>query len=191
MKPVHARLTCRAHNRFSPSIALWQYFVGPERPLLSQRRYSSNVAEAVQKCASKDANQSDSPASDGIALQEAQLDGETGPGVIRKLAQPQVRIRKKSTAKGTWHADKVDASIARNIRNKHATRQASKNAPDRLLAIAKAAFEASEDYIGETMDAMEHPEPIKESQLPWCLPMSEKTMWGSDRYVEIPVMRPF
>jgi non-canonical poly(A) RNA polymerase PAPD5/7 len=178
MKPTHSRLTCRAHNRFSPSIALWQHFVGPDRPCLSQQRHSSNVPKAVQSGATKDADHSQSPALAGTPRLEAQVEGEIGTLNSGKLVKPQLKIRRKHTDKGIWHENKVDASIAKKLKTQHVTRQ---DTIDTLLAEARAKFKNSEDYIGGTLEPRVHPTPVNESQLPWSLHASERSMQGIDR----------
>jgi non-canonical poly(A) RNA polymerase PAPD5/7 len=185
MKPTHTRLTCRSHNRFSPSLALWQYFVGPDRPFLSQQRHSSNVAKAVQNGASKDAGQSKSSASAGLPQLDAHVAGENGTPQSSKIVKTQLKIRRLRTEKGTWHENKVDASIARNIRDQNAMRQARLEAP---MAEAKAAFKAFEDYIGRAVEPREHLTSVKESQLPWSLTASERTMQSIDRSEIIPMV---
>jgi non-canonical poly(A) RNA polymerase PAPD5/7 len=178
MKPTHTRLTCRAHNRFSPSIALWQYFVGPDRPFLSQQRHSLNVPRAVQTGASKDNDQLQSPASADLPRSDAQVEKDSGTPDSGKVVKPQLKIRRKRTGKGIWHENKVDASIAKNIKTHHVIRQATMDA---LLAEARVAFKASEDYIGRAVEPKMHPTYVKESQLPWTLSASKSTMQGIDR----------
>lgn len=43
-----ARLTCRSHNPFTPSIALWQHFILPNPPVLYHQRLSSSAPSATE-----------------------------------------------------------------------------------------------------------------------------------------------
>jgi non-canonical poly(A) RNA polymerase PAPD5/7 len=176
MKPTHTRLTCRAHNRFSPSIALWQHFVGVDQPFLSQQRPSSNVASAVQHRASKDAGNSDPQVATAVVRP-----AEGGAPTIRKPVRGGLNIIKKYTRKGEWHTNKADASIAKNVRQQHATRQAESNASEKLLAVAREAYDAAEDYEGVVVEPMVHPTPVKEDNLPWSLPLQERGIPGIER----------
>lgn len=135
----------------------------------------------MQNSASKDADQLNSPASAGLPRLEAQTEEENATTDSRKLVKTQLNIRRLRTEKGTWHENKVDASIAKNLKTEHAIRQASRNAPQPLLAEAKVAFKAFEDYIGRPVDPRRHPTSVRESQLPWSLPASERTTQSTDR----------
>jgi non-canonical poly(A) RNA polymerase PAPD5/7 len=166
MKPSRTRLTCRAHNRFSPSIVLWQHFVGPGRPLLSSQRPSSTAAEPTQ---------------DG-AVNNAQLEAQNTPTGPEQHGESSLKIRRLTTARGTWHPSKVETSIARNLQHVYATRQSSMNAPERLLATARAAFAEGRDYDGVVVQPMQHPTSVNERALPWSLAEIERgTMAGFDR----------
>jgi non-canonical poly(A) RNA polymerase PAPD5/7 len=157
MKSPHALLKCHAHNRFSPSIALWQHFVGLALPSPTQQRLSSNAAASVQDDA------------------DHRLRDEVGK------RQHGAEIRRIKTEKGTWWEKKAEASTAHNRMRQLAIRQASSDASGKLLARTRAAFAASEDYIGVVVEPMEGPIPIAEKHLPWCVAKGEWTMAGMDR----------
>jgi non-canonical poly(A) RNA polymerase PAPD5/7 len=178
MKPSHSRLTCRAANRFSPSIALWQHFIGCNLPSPTQQRRASIASAAVQDAANEDSRVELSlEASRSVKSEdEAALEGKHG-----RRDPPALTIRRKKTTKGTWHASKVEASIAKNKQDQHAARQASLYAPRTLLAKTATAFAASKDYTGVVVEPMESPTPVRESSLPWCLKEEERTMAGIDR----------
>jgi non-canonical poly(A) RNA polymerase PAPD5/7 len=179
MKPPHSRLTCRASNRFSPSIALWQHFVSCSRPFpTTQQRCVSTDPGAVQDGANEDSSDNTTPEADRSVTREKETAVKSQHG---RRGPPGLAIRKMKVAKGTWHTSKVEASIAKNKQNQYAARQASIKAPATLLAKTAAAFAASEDYIGVVVQPMESLEPVRESSLPWCLKEEERTMAGIDR----------
>ncbi|KAF2027911.1 hypothetical protein EK21DRAFT_102237 [Setomelanomma holmii] len=178
MKPSHTRLICRAPNRFTPSIALWQHFIGPQQHIPSQPRFSSTVSEAVQDSTSSD-NTVPGPGDSGPLQEEA----ETRNVLTQNKPSNNAKsvIRKTTTVKGIWHPDKRDASISKNIDTKHAARQASVEAAEQLLTAAKTAFDEGKDYKGVVVQPMLNATTVKESKLPWCLAPEERTILGIDR----------
>jgi hypothetical protein len=54
MQPSRARLICRSHNPFTPSIALWQHFVLPGRPLTHHQRPAYSTATKNEPAISSD-----------------------------------------------------------------------------------------------------------------------------------------
>ncbi|KAF1916113.1 hypothetical protein BDU57DRAFT_516011 [Ampelomyces quisqualis] len=157
MKPPHPLLKCHAHNRFSPSIALWQHFVGLDWPCSTQHRLVATAAAPVQDDADRPVNE------------------QVGNGPQR------VNITRKKTDKGTWFATKAEASIAHNKVRQITMRQARAKAPETLLASTKQAFAAHQDYTGVVVEPMEDPTPIAERFLPWCVAEKDRTMAGMDR----------
>lgn len=179
MKPSHTRLTCRAHNRFSPSIALWQHFVTRDRPFLTQLRPSSTVAEASQHSASHHVADAESQAADDIV---PPADG--GDSLIRK----HFSIRRTETDRGAWHASPLDASVARNREKRRIQfdhQKHSANSPTGALATARESFDAEKDYKGIVVQPVVHATPVKESEFPWSLPLQERGVPGLDRQVNI------
>ncbi|KAH4819838.1 hypothetical protein HBH61_030380 [Parastagonospora nodorum] len=175
MKPSHPRLTCRAHNRFSPSIALWHHFVGRDRPFLTQQRPSSTVAETSQHSTSDHVGDTESQATDGIVPPANRRDS-----TVRKTFS----IRRLETEKGAWHANPIDASVARNREKKRIQSVLQKHRADSpmgALATAKESFGADKDYKGIVVQPVVHPTPVKESEFPWSLPLEEREIPGLDR----------
>jgi non-canonical poly(A) RNA polymerase PAPD5/7 len=166
MKPPRTRLTCRAHNRYSPSIALWEHFFGTtNRPLPCHQRLASTIAEITQ-----DGTEGDAQFEPDNALEEHD-----------QHIAPAPQIRRMTTVKGTWRPSKVDASIARNLQYVYATRQSSMNDVEELLAAARAAFQDGRDYEGAVVQSIQHPTPVKESALPWSLPKEDMNIGGIER----------
>jgi non-canonical poly(A) RNA polymerase PAPD5/7 len=166
MKPPRTRLTCRAHNRFSPSIALWEHFFGSTyRPSPSPRRLASTAAESTRDEPNRDAQLKADNAQRGNSQNDA----------------PAPLIRRMTTLKGTWHPSKVEASIARNLQYVYATRQSSMNEVEELLATARSAFQDGRDYDGAVVQSMQHPTLVRESALPWSLPREDMSIMGMER----------
>ncbi|USP75110.1 Terminal nucleotidyltransferase 4A [Curvularia clavata] len=170
MPPSRTRLVCRAHNRFTPATALWEHFVGPHLPnlrlRLHQHRFSSTATE---------------PAHHGADADNAAT-GEVGAKGVQQEpgTKPALNIRRMTTAKGHWLPHKVDASIAKNKMQLYASREVSLTGPEKLLAVARAAFEDSKEYEGLAVKPMVSTKPIKESALPWCLRDSRSSMPAMD-----------
>jgi non-canonical poly(A) RNA polymerase PAPD5/7 len=130
MKPPRTRLTCRAHNCYSPSIALWEHFFGTtNRPLPCYQRLASTIAEIT-----RDGTEGDAQLEPDNALEEHD-----------QHIAPAPQVRRMTTVKGTWRPSKVDASIARNLQYVYATRQSSMNdvepdQPSRTAETTKARW---------------------------------------------------
>lgn len=177
MKPSPSRLICGAPNRFVPSIALWQHFIGPSQHFQSQQRLSSTATEVAQGVASS--NNGIVPSQEASTL--SQLESEIG--------QPssEWKVRRPTTARGNWYPNKRDASIAKNKRQKVIAHDESLSASVRLLAAARAASDAGKDYEGVVVQPIADPVGVLEENLPWSLPKVEMTMSGLDRYSATPL----
>ncbi|KAF2134874.1 hypothetical protein P153DRAFT_329689 [Dothidotthia symphoricarpi CBS 119687] len=183
MQPLRNRLICRAHNRFSPSIALWQHFVAPSRPLLLQQRLSSSTTEATQDNGTQDVGGIGSQEAIKINKSGAESGGE-GQQEGRIDKQPQLKIKKKKTQKGKWFPTPVEASIAKNIQKSIDKGPAEHR---EMLATARAAFNQAEDYEGVVVKPIFHPKPVWEKALPWCVSEEEMQLDGIERLaIEIP-----
>jgi non-canonical poly(A) RNA polymerase PAPD5/7 len=180
MKPSHARLTCRAHTRFSPSIALWQHFVSPNRPCLAQLHVSSTASETAQERPNEQDVLPHSQKPSGRTQQEDdhshEEQGRPNPSRLR-LKKP---LAKKGGDK--WHANKVGASVAKNLKARYNSQKAEAIASEALLATARAAFKAQEDYTGVVVKPIIPPgSPGIPSALPWSVLQDERPMGGVDR----------
>lgn len=178
MKPPHTRLTCRAHNRFSPSLVLWQHFIGTDRPFLPHHQpFSSTVAESTHDGADSANAVPIAPETGGLVQPEVEL--KQGKDVQSKT--PKLSIRKMTTTKGIWHPKKAEASGAKTVQKLYDDRKASLKEPEKLLATTRKAFAESRDYVGVVVQPMVSPIPCRENSLPWCLPKEEMTISGMDR----------
>jgi non-canonical poly(A) RNA polymerase PAPD5/7 len=87
-----------------------------------------------------------------------------------------------TTVKGPWEPSKAEASIKKNVGLQEKARKAAFAESDKLLAIARAAFDDAKEYDGVIVRPMINARPIKESELPWCLKTTERTVSGIERY---------
>lgn len=186
MQPSRTRLTCRAHNRFTPSIALWQHFVAPWRPFFHQERLSSTASKPAEDGPDSETPRVSSPEASGLGLSGAISGSKRRPAAL--IRSHPLRVRKPKV-RGDWHTSKVDASTASNQRSQAAAREASLDAPGLLLVQTRAAIEASNDYEGVVVKPMASPKSYREANLPWCLQPEEITMKGIERFA-LPLPHP-
>jgi non-canonical poly(A) RNA polymerase PAPD5/7 len=182
MQPSHTRLICRAHNRFKPSIALWQHFVVPNRPATHQQGHVSSASGAAQDGADTNStNVQGTPLNVQDASGRPQLEAEVEKPKARSV-KPRLRIIKKNTDKGVFHPYKTDASIQKNKQLREDARDTALAESDRLLSIARTAYDDAKEYTGVVVKPIVNATPVKESALPWCLKITERTVAGMDRY---------
>jgi non-canonical poly(A) RNA polymerase PAPD5/7 len=188
MQPSHTRLICRAHNRFTPSIALWQHFVVPNRPATHQQRHVSSASGAAQDGADTNStNVNGTPLNVQDASGRPQSEAEVKKPKARSAepehanAEPRLRIIKKNTDKGVFHPYKTDASIQKNKQLREDARDTALAESDRLLSIARAAYDDAKEYTGVVVKPIVNATPVKESALPWCLRKTERAVAGMDR----------
>ncbi|KAH9861870.1 hypothetical protein J1614_011623, partial [Plenodomus biglobosus] len=192
MQPSRTRLTCRAHNRFTPSIALWQHFIAPSQQL----RRSSSAPAATQDDAgsSPQPPNSDESSQAGLGQLEAALGCTVPPKKGKQKDESRPLVRRVTTPiptrQGAWQVNKRMASIVKNSRALWERRHESLKGPERLLARARRAANASEDYEGIIVAPMVDPKPVKESSLPWfqsraereALPAMDRLVLEMDRF---------
>ncbi|KAE8839758.1 hypothetical protein PTNB73_04169 [Pyrenophora teres f. teres] len=190
MQPSHTRLICRAHNRYTPSIALWHHFVLSSLPTTPRQRLLSTVTEAAQAgtganpdnahtketlIAPGEANGSQQTKKEGgqVAVRpsgEPAENSSTKPAEESSTAPPKnVSIRRMTTVKGRFLGSKKEASITTNRHAQNVDRETSLTGPEKLLAKTREAFSEARDYEGVVVMPMVPTTPIKESWLPWCV----------------------
>ncbi|KAI4644500.1 hypothetical protein J4E93_006405 [Alternaria ventricosa] len=173
MQLSRTRLICRAHNRFNPSIALWQHFVQASPSTPRDRRQLSTATEAAQDGASSSSKNDVSQARDA---QDTEV-------VTENAEAKQLPVRRMTTVKGRWLSSKVEVSVAKNKHLKRTKPDISNVESQNQLAIARDAFAKSQDYQGVVVRPIVGGKPIRESALPWCVNMEgESSMTGMDRY---------
>lgn len=182
MQPSRIRLKCRAPNRFTPSLALWQHFVASSPCFYQQQHHLSSVADRPQQASTNSAVGSTDFA-ERLGTVHSDVDSVIDePRHASPKNSPPVKIRSVKVDKGEWIANKLEASIAKNIRLRQEWRRASLAEPGRLLAVAKTAYNAAEDYEGVIVRPMLHTQPMKEKQLPWCQPHDQQEGGSFERY---------
>jgi non-canonical poly(A) RNA polymerase PAPD5/7 len=184
MQPSRTRLTCRAHNRFNPSLALWQHFVASTPSTLHQQQRPSSTA--TQASSSYDTGNGEPHHTHEISSPQ-QLE-TAAPDHDEQNKPSSIRARKMTTVKGRWFPSKAGTSIAKNMRQSQVTRQQSSNQSEVLLSHTKRAFQDSEDYEAVVVRPRLHPVPNEETSLPWSATVEERASQGPalDRYIKGP-----
>ncbi|KAI4622267.1 hypothetical protein J4E83_005009 [Alternaria metachromatica] len=177
MQLSRTRLICRAHNRFNPSIALWQHFVQPGSPGPRDRRQLSTATETAQDGANSSSKGDNTHARDAQASEAVTDNAAEPPNAEAK----QLPVRRMTTVKGRWLSSKVEVSIAKNKHLKRTMPTPSNVEYQDQLVTAKDAFAKSQDYEGVVVRPIVVGK-VRESALPWCVNMEgEPTMTGLDR----------
>lgn len=158
MHSIRSRPICRAHNTFSPSVALWQHFVAPNQHFPQRQLKSAFATEAAQSRDDETANSN-----------------EDSPNAELADAPPKTLVLKKvRTEKGNYEINKALYPKYRNkgqlpkqmsLGSKEPLTRAQ-NA-EMLFKKAQEAYDSAQDYEGVTVLPVEHGRPIKESTLPW------------------------
>ncbi|CBY01911.1 hypothetical protein IAQ61_006505 [Plenodomus lingam] len=179
MQSSRSRLTCRARNRFTPSIALWQHFIAPGPQ--QQRLYAAFSTTTTTTTAAADEATREEAAGD-VANVVLHANAEATPATPSAKGEPRPRrglvIRRpktdKPTSQGAWQEYKRVASVIKNAKAEWQRREASRQRSFEALTLAKNASKALEDYEGIIVEPMVNPEPVKESSLPWCPSRAER-----------------
>ncbi|KAG9190404.1 non-canonical poly(A) RNA polymerase PAPD5/7 [Alternaria panax] len=183
MQPPHPRLICRAHNSFSPSIALWQHFVQAHPFNPRDRRQLSTATQAAQDDAAIESKHvgPDSPTpSEARPVQKSQLETEDA-AKNTAAKRSKMKMRKVKTTKGKWLPSKAAASTTKNKKLKGAIPEALLKQRTELLDTARSAFNRSQSYKGVVVKPMVSEAAIKESELPWCLKKEDRAVPGMER----------
>ena len=169
MQPSRARLVCRSHNPFTPSIALWQHFVLANRPFLHQHR------QCLSSSAASEAEPSATPAPETNAPPPTPLDrsepndslehGENRRSVIRRIA---------SSRRSPAAVREITDVLAKGDPGDSVT----------LMAKTKCTFDNNADYEGVVVQPMLGKRHVPESTFPWALTRKERReMEGMKRWV--------
>ncbi|CAN9161581.1 unnamed protein product [Alternaria alternata] len=181
MQRSHTGLICRAHDRFNPSIALWQHFVqaNPSKP--RDRRQLSTATPATQYDPSSHGKHAESESSTSPEARDAQRSQvETREPEKEPTAKPW-KLRMMRTDKGPWLSSKVAVSTAKNKKLRREAPKALLKEHEKLLAAARHAHSKLESYKGVIVQPMMSETSIKESQLPWCLNEKDRALPGISR----------
>ena len=212
MQSSRTWLTCHAHNRFAPSTTLWQHLVAPAQCLGRQQRLLSSVDRAPHTNAgSKPASaNSDEPREKKAwanlryvlgkkteAAKIAHIPRElpwqarsahvprrvVAPRMSLEFSTKRVPVPKPDAVPGAESENASFAAIVAKFEALLDTRQAQLQEPRKLLSVAKAAFQADEDYEAFVIAPMQGSKTFPEAHLPWCLPPEKRDMPGLDRCV--------
>ncbi|EMD66692.1 hypothetical protein COCSADRAFT_84996 [Bipolaris sorokiniana ND90Pr] len=179
MQHSRAHLICRAHNRFTPTIALWEHFVGPHLP----QRFSSTATAPAQHVLDNGPTTTEVVANVQEDNGAQQSETEAQQTIEKPSAGSAPHVRKMTTVKGRWLPEKAQVSIAKNKVAKHTRQEESLTGPEKLLATAREAFAQSKEYKGVVVQPMVSTIAIKESSLPWCLDKTARDKSAMDLLV--------
>ena len=159
MHSIRPRPICRARNTFSPAIALWQHFVAPNQHLAGRPLKSSFATEAART--SNDENER--PSHQDLSADDKSI----------AIRQPGGRSVKRSN-RTPGSLQKRDAGVRRFGRiadppirmMRHHNQAVSRHVEGQLKA-AYDAYDASKDYEGVDIQALDLHVGVKDYELPW------------------------
>lgn len=162
MHSIRPRPICRAHNTFSPAIALWQHFVVPNQQLTRRPLKSSFATEAAQ-AGSDEAERPghEDPPADYNAIPI----GQGGGTLVRKSNRTPGSVVQRDP-----HVRRVGRFV--DVRTRALTGEKPHNVlahANKLLKTAYDAYDASEDYEGVAVLPMDLPVGVQDYQLPWAI----------------------
>ncbi|KAF1963335.1 Nucleotidyltransferase [Byssothecium circinans] len=204
MKPHRVRQICRSHNRFAPSIALWQHFVLPCHPLRQQRLLSTAseaaslpedgsanlsplqtpstiepLADPTASPATTSAEQRQGPKTkqDGPTAGTTESNKEHTPLIIRRL-------------RGSTPPGKVFSPAAASIRKElDAKVHKITQTISEQMKKARLAFDGQEDYEGVPVNAMASSAPTLQSTLPWVVPLTPELQRDSHTRLSLEITK--
>lgn len=174
MHSIRPRPICRAHNAFSPAIALWQHVIAPAQQLTVRPLKSSFATEAAQT----DNNDSERPnpgnsntdahakcvwkSDDSVASSV-----KTENALVRKRYRtPALSFELNSEARGLRRfARSRNHQIDRSARKKD-DEKLGKDV-EKLLKAAYNAYNACTDYEGLAVDPIPQKLGVRDYRLPW------------------------
>ena len=208
MRSIRSRPICRAHNTFSPAIALWQHFVAPNQHL-PQRPRQSSIATAAAPSRREDGVGSSSDHGESAArpnrIPVREIDGH----VVRKIypddadsraAEPGWRSLRKTRVLAPRQIKGCDDPYtAKRLRLPQQRENALRNDGgsdkvvlrpyrgeqgqdvDELLIKAREAYVSLQDYRGEVILPKLSPEQYASPDLPWHV--RDENITATERYV--------
>jgi len=161
------RQKCRSPKRFSPSVALWQYFVLPHREI---RQYTSASSAHASVDPSTTSNNEAGPHMPSNGQSDATLKHNQTVDT-----QPSFTIRKGSRRFET----PVKKSIHGNRQQQPAVSSTAIAQPTRTAYTAPTKLE---DYEGVVLKPLHHSDPRPETEYPWCIQGLRNESEGYERY---------
>lgn len=174
MHSIRPRPICRAHNTFSPAIALWQHVVAPAQQLTGRPLKSSFATEAAQtdNDDSERPNPGDSNA-DTHAKSFRKSDGSVARSVKTKNTlvrtsnrTPDLNFELKSEPGGLRRFARFRDHQADGSASRKDDRIPGKDV-EKLLKVAYDAYDASRDYEGAVVYPIPQKLHVRDYQLPW------------------------
>lgn len=168
MHSIRPRPICRAHNTFSPSVALWQHFVAPNQHLPQRQLKSSFTTEATRS--REDENVDSNKENLAVELETA---SENTP-LFRKL---------RTNRGGFLLNPKLYPKYRNNDQQQPqvvGSERKPKQDAGKLLATAYKAYNLAQDYEGVVVQPV-FSAPVKESRYPWVPNNRENIRSGEER----------
>ncbi|ORY13238.1 hypothetical protein BCR34DRAFT_481184 [Clohesyomyces aquaticus] len=160
MRPLCRRVTCGSQNRFTPSTALWQYFVLPCRPTPYQQRSSLTSSTA------QTSNYSSPPHFPSLPGPKDSVDdlaGETSTSASTIDSPSENSIPPSGVGLN------ITYSIFKPQRNKNAKINDYPD-PEGFVRDTKIRVEKGEDYVGVNIRPRQAEVPVRERDWPWVVP---------------------
>jgi non-canonical poly(A) RNA polymerase PAPD5/7 len=176
MRSLHSRPVCRAHNTFSPSVALWQHFIIPNQHLLQRRFLSSSTTKRSSI--------------DG-SLEPTETRGTNGSDLASPVETPP-KVRLIRTGVGKFLVNhSLFSKYRKNPKRKQTELPEARQPPgarqpetppeaEKLWALVRQAYNSAEDYKGVSVQPMRTHVQVSESKLPWTV-KNQKSLSGEDR----------
>ncbi|KAF1973394.1 hypothetical protein BU23DRAFT_533568 [Bimuria novae-zelandiae CBS 107.79] len=172
MKLHHLRPICRASNRFSPSLALYQHFIVPYNALHQQRFSSSAPAPvAAEGEPSQNTQADDLPPPEVPPVENAEASQPLkityiDPGRLRREAE--MADMKKQLEKLQQNSEKLKKSLKGKQRSHEAKARESTNFIEEIMLKSRIAFDGGEVYEGLVVPPISAPQPAPEHSYPWA-----------------------
>jgi non-canonical poly(A) RNA polymerase PAPD5/7 len=154
MHSIRTRPICRAHDTFSPAIALWQHFVAPNQRLAGRLPKSSFATEAAQ-------GRND----DSVRPSQEGSDAEVDSTPLRKIEGILTRETNRvphppELRRFRPDSPQADAQISKRYKE-----------VQKLLIEAYDAFDSSQDYKGVVVSPISTCAEVPDDRLPWHIPV--------------------
>ncbi|KAF2631421.1 hypothetical protein BU25DRAFT_407073 [Macroventuria anomochaeta] len=176
MHSIRSRPICRAHNTFSPSIALWQHFVAPNQHFPQRQLKSSFTTEVTQSRDDENVNSN----------------GEDLAAQLKAASERTAVFKKVRTEKGNYSLNwKLYPKYRDNGEQKERTslgkpRGRRQQDAERLLIKAYNAYDAAQDYEGVVVQPIQTGVPVRESNFPW-VPRNRESIKSAEERLELEI----
>ncbi|KAL1595157.1 hypothetical protein SLS60_009845 [Paraconiothyrium brasiliense] len=178
MKLQHARPVCRAPNRFSPSVLLYQHFIFPYNAAHQQRLSSSAPAPE----AAEDGSPKSFPENQGAVTAEAEYKSPARPKIrlyeVSGIGKRQMRM----DLAHNMQSRKIDHQKLGGKKGDLAWRaHVLENRLEALLLNARLAVDEGKEYKGALVRPLQSPVFVPEQKYPWAAKSSRANIDAMSR----------